>query len=392
MTTDPVSFLERIVPIDTTEGVSELRTLLVDTLVDAGVEPTVDDAGNVRATRTGDDAGTVRAARTGADLGNARATGGSEESHLVLNTHLDTVPPHLPAGRAGDVVRGRGACDAKGPLAAMLTAFLRADPAGRVTLAVTPDEETVSTGAAALAGLPGGNDLLGADEPLDADFVVVGEPTELDVCTAARGRFQAVVTVEGEAAHAASPSEGTNAIAGAERVLAALDAFDDRPEAPDPHPTLGAPTLTPTVVEGGEATNQVPDECRVVLDRRCVPPETAEGFRERLERHLRAAAPGEVAVRVAPADRETPFLEAFETPADSGVVRTLQSAGAGEVRPFGAATEASYFAGIAPTVVFGPGGLADDEGPVAHADREYVRASEVREAADVLQGTIERLS
>ncbi len=353
---DPVAFLERTVPVDTTEDVAELRRMLVDALADAGVDPTVDDAGNVLASR------------------------GSGDPHVVLNTHLDTVPPHLPVERDGEVIRGRGACDAKGPLAAMLSAFLGADLDNRVTLAVTPDEETGSTGAAAL--VDGGR----LD---DADHVIVGEPTGLDVCNAARGRFQATVVVEGENAHAAEPEAGVNAVAAVAPVLEALATYDDRPDVPGPHDALGPATLTPTVIDGGDATNQVPAECRVVVDRRSVPPETARQFREGLQRHLRAEVDGAADVRVSLAARETPFLAAFETPAHSGVVGALRDAGAGDVRPFGAATEASYFAEVAPTVVFGPGVLADDEGPVAHADREYVRVDEVRRAATVLERALD---
>ena len=370
---DPVEFLERAVPIDTTAEVSALRDLLVERLADHGVDATVDDAGNVLANRgegaASGEGTTTRAAPTDGDDGSGRP-------HIVLNTHLDTVPPHLPFERDGDAVRGRGACDAKGPLAAMLAAFLAVDPGeGRLTLAITPDEETASRGAATLVerGLVDG-----------ADGVIVGEPTGLDVCNAARGRFQATVTVEGENAHAAEPDAGVNTIRAGASVVAALDAFDDRADVPGEHPTLGAPTLVPTVAEGGGATNQVPAAFRVVLDRRSVPPERAEGFRAALGAHLRAAVPGDADVRVELADRETPFLEAFETPAESRVARALRDAAGGEVRPFGAATEASYFAARAPTVVFGPGVLADEDGPVAHADREYVRTDDVRDAADAL--------
>ena len=90
-------------------------------------------------------------------------------------------------------------------------------------------------------------------------------------------------------------------------------------------------------------------------------------------------------------ERETPFLEAFATPEDSDVVAAMQAAGAGEVRPFGAATEASYFAQDAPTVVFGPGVLADEEGAVAHAEREYVRRSDVERAGEIVTVAVEHL-
>ncbi|WP_135828764.1 M20/M25/M40 family metallo-hydrolase [Halorussus halobius] len=366
MSFDPVDFLETAVRTPSHEDATGMRELLVETVeaASADVSVAVDDAGNALAVREADRAG----------------------PHVVLNTHVDTVPPHVEFEREGDVIRGRGSCDAKGPLAAMLAAFLGAEvDRGRVTLAVTPDEETASTGAAAL-------DFDARDDlgPVP-DAVVVGEPTELDVCTAAKGRFQAAVTVGGANAHAAEPEAGVNAVRAAADALAALDSFDDRPDAPDPSDALGAPTLVPTTVEGGTATNQVPADCSFVVDRRTVPPETADGFRAALADHLAERTPSEATVDVRLAERETPFLRAFETPEDADVVGALRAAGAGRVRPFGAATEASYFAQVAPTVVFGPGALADDEGAVAHAPREYVRVPQVERAAGMLADALAAL-
>lgn len=384
---DPVAFLERAVGTPSMADVAAMRTLLVETLEAEGADPWVDAAGNVRATR------------------------GRGRPHLVLNTHIDTVPPHVPFERSGDRVHGRGACDAKGSLAAMVAAFLTADvETGTLTLAVTPDEETLSTGAHALvtgdvvAGGPGSTgepvDPLDAAEP-PPSMVVVGEPTGLDVCTAARGRFEATVSLAGTAAHAADPVSGTNAVAAAGEALRALETF----EGVDPHPSLGAPTLVATGIEGGEATNQVPAACEVTVDRRSVPPETAAGFRSALSTHLSEAV-GDAECEVRLISRETPFLEAFATDADNDLVATLSAEAVavaaerdvprhggdarGAVRPFGAATEASYFADV-PTVVFGPGDLRDEAGAVAHADREYVDVREVRAAATILERTIDRL-
>ncbi len=357
---DSLKFLETAVEIPSHEEVEPMRTFLCETLREHGVEPTVDEAGNVLATRTAE----------------------VQEPHIVLNTHLDTVAPHIPAERETDVLHGRGACDAKGPLAAMVAAFLDGDPErGRLTLAVTPDEETYSTGAAALVPA------LDLDSER-GDAVIVGEPTGLDVCTAAKGRFEGTVMVEGESAHAAEPRTGKNAISMAAPVIEALAGFDDRSNRLSVHSELGAPTLTPTRIEGGEATNQVPATCTIVVDRRSVPPETAAGFENALETYLRERVGGTVEFRLT--ERETPFLEAFETPTDSWVVQMLQEAG-GTVRPFTAATEASYFARKAPTVVFGPGKLADEDGPVAHAEREYIRFSAVERAAEMLNEALSGL-
>ncbi|WP_136588799.1 M20 family metallopeptidase [Salinigranum halophilum] len=359
-TFDPVEFLASAVRIDSTdEDVAEMRSFLVETLEQGGVEATVDDAGNTLASRGASPDECTR--------------------HVVLNTHIDTVPPHVPYERDGETMHGRGSCDAKGPLAALLAAFFAVDPGdARVTLAVTPDEEVLSTGAAAL--------------DLDGDLYIVGEPTGLDVCTAAKGRFQGTLSLSGVAAHAAEPTTGANAVAALEPVLRVVREFDaDR----DPHPELGSATLTPTVVEGGAATNQVPAACSLVLDRRSVPPESADGFRNELEARVREAVPDGVGVEFSLTERPTPFLEAFATDPDHELARTLAAAardagGRGAVRPFTAATEASYFA-PAPTVVFGPGVLADDEGAVAHAEREYVSVESVERAAEALTAALSTL-
>jgi len=352
---DVLAFHERAVRTPSHEDVAEMRELLCETLREHGQDPTVDAAGNVLASR------------------------GSGRPHVVLNTHIDTVPPHVPLSRDGDVVSGRGSCDAKGPLAALLAAFFAVDPEdGRVTLAITPDEETDSLGADAL--------------DLDADGYVVGEPTDLAVCTGARGRFQGTVELTGEGGHAAEPASGANAVAAAEGVLEAIRTYDPSRGVAD-HPELGPPTLTATVIRGGDAANRIPDECTVTFDRRTVPPETQAEFFDGFQAHVRETVPTELGVDVSvqPAARETPFLEAFDTPEDSHVADALVDAGAGPPRPFGAATEASYFAADAPTVVFGPGVLADDEGPVAHSQREYVRRSDVERAAEIVTDAVDAL-
>lgn len=348
---DTPAFHEQAVRTPSHESVEEMRALLVETLRTHDVHPTIDDAGNTLATKAGTDE----------DAG----------PHVVLNTHIDTVPPHIPFRREGDTVYGRGACDAKGPLAALLEAFLASEPSrGRLTLAITPDEETRSTGAAAL--------------DVDGDLYIVGEPTGLDICSAAKGRFEGTITIDGANAHAAEPDAGVNAVAATESVFAALRNFDTE-RGSDEHPHLGAPTLTPTVIRGGDAVNQIPDACTIVVDRRSVPPETADGFERALNEQLGEYA--DVSCEFALTDRQTPFLEAFATDVDSELVRTVRAAGGGDVRPFTAATEASYFS-PAPTIVFGPGTLADEKGAVAHADREYVSLSEIQQAGEIIRETI----
>lgn len=353
MSFDVDSFLREAVRTPSHEDVTGMRELVVETLEVAGVDTSVDGVGTVVATR------------------------GTGDPHLVFNTHIDTVLPHVEYRAEGEVIHGRGACDAKGPLAAMVHAFLRASPgSGRLTLALSPDEETTQVGGARLA------------ERLDADGTVVGEPTGLDVCVAARGQFEGSVTVAGESAHAASPEEGTNAIRAACGIIRAMDTYDEH-HGPGSHALLGRPTLTPALVTGGEAVNRVPAECTITFDRRSVPPETAGGFVADLRDHLRRREPDGVEVSVSLLRPDMPHPEAFRTDPDARIVRTLRNVGAGEARPFGAATEASYFAAEAPTVVFGPGVLADEFGAVAHAEREYVELPDVERAGTILREAAE---
>ncbi len=341
-TVDPVGFLEDTVPIESHENVEEMRDYLLKAVPNARKHGS----------------GCVVAER------------GEGDETVVLNTHMDTVAPHVPYERDEGVVRGRGACDAKGPLAAMVSAFTRFDATDEraVRLVISPDEETLSRGL---------HDYLLDDA--SGEFAVVGEPTELDLCTAAKGRFEATVGFRGESAHAASGG-GRNAVSCAAEAVCRLENIE-----PSYDELLGESRLTVTRVEGGDAANRVPENATLTLDRRPVPAETADDFVTLVEETLDGVG-CEYDVNLA--DRPTPFLEAFRTDEDDRNVQRLRDTveavvGETRLRPFGAATEASYLAQHMPVVVFGPGAI-DDGAPVAHSEREYVRTDEVRDAAEAL--------
>ncbi|MDL0138600.1 M20/M25/M40 family metallo-hydrolase [Halobacterium salinarum] len=357
MTYNRDAFHREAIQTQSHDEVTAMRELLVETLVEEGHDPEIDEEGNVLATRGTDD---------------------TNGTHLVLNTHIDTVPPHVPYERDGDTVRGRGSCDAKGPLAALLDAFFAATiDDGQLTLAVTPDEETAQFGGTHLG------------DTLSADGYIVGEPTDLDVCHAARGSFGGHVTIRGESAHASDPTEGSNPIRAIGPLVDALEQYDEQC-GPGEHDVLGLPTLTPTRIDGGGPLNQTPTECTVSFDRRSVPPETSEQFFDSLQSYLDVRLPDVYGISVRPAYPDSPDPEAYATDTEAPLVRTLADVSGGKIRAFGAATEASYFADDAPTVVFGPGVLADEDGPVAHADREYVTQSAVADASDAVRTTVER--
>ena len=356
MTFDTIAFLCEAVQIQSHDDVTEMRAFVVDCLEQEGHSPEIDQQGNVLATRD---------------------SGEPTDSHIVLNTHIDTVPPQLPFEQHQDSIHGRGACDAKGSLACLLKAFLSATvSSGKLTLAISPNEETSQLGGAYLG------------ETLDADGYIVGEPTGLDVCPAARGNFGGRITIYGESAHASDPTAGVNPITVLPIVLDALNSYDEH-RGPGRHDLLGSPTLTPTHIEAGGTRNQIPDECTVSFDRRTVPPETIDTFVPDLRDYLQDRLPSHSEFAVKPAYPESPDPDAFATDTDSALVNTLVSKSGGKIRPFEAATEASYFAQNAPTVVFGPGVLADDDGPVAHSNREYVEIAAVTTGAEIVIKTIE---
>ena len=355
MDLDPVAFLEETVPIESHESVKAMRDYLLENVTGA----------------TPHKSGCVVA-----EKGDATEEGET----IVFNTHMDTVAPHLPYERDEGMIRGRGACDAKGPLAAMVSAYERFDAKDSdfaVRLVISPDEETLSRGLHEYLRDEGGEDI---------DFAVVGEPTSLDVCTAAKGRFEATVEFVGESAHAASGG-GKNAVSYASEAVSRLESIKAESDK-----LLGESRLTVTLFEGGEASNRVPERATITLDRRPLPHESAEDFVALVDETLDGI---ECDYEMRLAERPTPFLEAFRTDEDDAYVRTFvesveRAGGEPRVRAFEAATEASYLAQHAPVVVFGPGAISEDDGtPVAHSEREYVRTEEVRKAADALTGFLQ---
>ncbi|MBW2458282.1 MAG: M20/M25/M40 family metallo-hydrolase, partial [Deltaproteobacteria bacterium] len=190
---------------------------------------------------------------------------------LLLNSHLDTVPPatgwttdpFVPALEDGRIT-GLGANDAKGCVAAMLAAFSRLSgsgfrPDGEIVLALTVEEET--------GGGAGLEKLLPELEPLSA--AVIGEPTDLEICCAQKGLLILKVEAEGLARHAAHVQaiEGPNAVVEAARGILALEGWSPGPD----HPLLGPLTCAVTTIEGGSRRNVIPDACTFFLDIRTHP-------------------------------------------------------------------------------------------------------------------------
>lgn len=307
----------------------------------------------------------------------ARLPGLDRSRTIVLEAHMDTVsiagmsiPPFDPVIRDGRL-HGRGSCDTKAGLAAMMhtLADLKQEgivPPCDVLLAAVVDEEYSYRGVVRLC------------EDLRADAAIVAEPTELRAVIASKGVLRWTIEVQGKAAHSSKPHLGVNAIQHMRRVLEALEQ-DDARLALRSHPLVGQATCNVGVIRGGVQVNFVPDLCSIELDRRLLPGETAEAALAEYQQLL-GAVPGVSARNV------EPLLlvdEALDTPPSATVARvasqTLAAMGLNAELcgvPYGSDASKLSRAGV-PSIVFGPGSIDQ-----AHAADEFIETSEVLTALD----------
>lgn len=166
-----------------------------------------------------------------------------DRARVVLCTHMDTVRPFIPSSEDDTFIYGRGACDAKGIMGAMVTAADELRKGGRdeFGLLFVVGEETDSIGARRA------NDLA-----VGSDYVVVGEPTENRLATGHRGALEFVLHANGTAAHSAYPERGDSAI---DRLLATLERI--RIADWGTSTTLGAATVNIGTLSGGVAGNVI---------------------------------------------------------------------------------------------------------------------------------------
>jgi acetylornithine deacetylase/succinyl-diaminopimelate desuccinylase-like protein len=324
---------------------------------------------------------------------------------LLWDAHQDTVPaegmtiePFAPTIRDGRL-HGRGACDVKGGMAAMLAALDRLQAGPRdatVVFSATVNEEFGFSGAKALTRLWAD----GTGEPGDAAarrllggrplVAIVAEPTGLDLVTQHKGAVRWRVRVHGRACHSAHPERGDNAIHHAARAILAIEALAAELVTRSARHPCGPPTLNLGTVHGGTGVNLVPDLVVLELERRLVPGEAAAAARDEVIARISAACP---AARV---EHEPPFLEsaglADGTGAGAVAEWTTRLEAAARRRGGGRRVAARYgtnasvlaAAGV-PAVVFGPGSIEQ-----AHTADEWIELAQVDAAADALCDLVAR--
>jgi len=313
---------------------------------------------------------------------------------VLLDAHMDTVPvegmqipPFRPEVRDGRVY-GRGACDVKGGMAAMLTALARlaALPPRRrptVVMACTVNEENGFSGAEHLVNQMSTSPL--GLLPRKPDVAVIAEPTGLKVVVAHKGVVRWRCRARGKAAHSSRPELGENAIYRMARALLVIERYH-RVELSGlaSHALCGPATVSVGTIHGGISVNTVPDRCTVEIDRRLTPGEVPDAARTHLIEYLGRESELADALEHEPAYLTGPALsDEANGPLAERLAAAVQAV-RGECEKLGVpyATDAAFYssAGV-PAVVFGPGELAQ-----AHTDCEWIGVEQLQQAVEIYLG------
>lgn len=321
----------------------------------------------------------------------ARLPGRDSSRRVILEAHTDTVsvqgmtiPPFAPTIVEGRMF-GRGSCDTKAGLAAMMHAVASLHEEGiqppcEVWLAAVVDEEFSYRGVVKLC------------EGLTGHAALVAEPTGLRAVIASKGVLRWRIVVRGKSAHSSKPHLGVNAINHMARVILALEQDHQRLAARE-HPLLGPATCNVGVIRGGVQVNFVPDECTIEIDRRLLPGERTADVLAHYQSLLDALKAQHPMLDVFM--EEPPLLtdEALETSASSAPAQ-LASTLLKEMDldatlcgvPFGSDASKLSRQGI-PSLVFGPGSIDQ-----AHAAVEFVELAQVEKAFEFYRNFILRFA
>ena len=263
---------------------------------------------------------------------------------VVLSTHLDTVPPHIVSSENEEKIFGRGACDAKGIIAAQIVAAerLREEGAREIGMLFTVDEEQGSLGAQVA------NKKNLAKPP---EYLINGEPTDNKLASATKGSLRLKLRTKGRAAHSAYPEQGESAI---EKLLDVLESVRKCQWPSDR--LLGETTCNIGVIGGGTRANVVPEEAYAYLQMRLV--STAGAVKSILENAIAGRAQVEYSSEHEPIHLQT--IDGFEP----CLVRFT--------------TDIPYLSKWGTPLLLGPGSILN-----AHTDHEFVEKRELTRAVDL---------
>jgi len=276
----------------------------------------------------------------------------NDTPRVWLSTHMDTVPPYIAPSEDDDKIYGRGSCDAKGIIAAQITAAerLRAEGVQDIGLLYTVEEERSSTGAKA-ANL----------HPFAAkcEYMINGEPTDNDLAIGSKGTFRLKIKTSGKAAHSAYPEEGDSAI---ERLL---DILEDVRHTRFPNDEFfGETTVNIGTIEGGMALNVIPPSAEAGLAIRLTT------SRQPIEDALRSVVRDRAEIEVLSCSEPVRMvdLDGFE----KKVVRFT--------------TDIPHLPNWGKPLLLGPGSIL-----VAHTKDEFILKADLERAVDLYVSLVKRL-
>jgi acetylornithine deacetylase len=273
------------------------------------------------------------------------------EPVVTLSTHIDTVPPFFPSREDAEHIWGRGACDTKGIIAAMIFAVRELLEAGRSNLGLlfVVGEERNSAGALAAARNPRGS-----------KFLINGEPTENKLALGSKGALRLELEAHGRMAHSAYPELGESAI---EKLLDALQ--DVRRVRLPVDQVLGASTLNIGTISGGRAPNVIPDHAQAELFIRLV--ESGDTTLAAIEQAVKGKVDLREALRIPAVHLGS--LPGFETTVVSFTT---------DIPALGSAWGQPY--------LIGPGSIH-----VAHTVEERIPKAEILDAIQIYKRMVQRL-
>jgi acetylornithine deacetylase len=307
---------------------------------------------------------------------------------LMLNGHTDTVgvdymeiEPLDPVVKEG-MMYGRGTCDMKGGLAAILSATKAVADSGEelrgdLVVAAVCDEEYASIGTERVV------------EQVRADAAIIGEPTEFQILVAHKGFAWVDIETRGIAAHGSAWQIGVDAIAKMGKVQVGLERLQDEVLMKKSHRLVGSPSVHCSIIGGGRELSTYPDRCKLQIERRLIPGETREDVDAELERLL--ASIGDIDPEF-DGDYDVKFFRGpMEVSPDEEICSILSECSE-EVRG-----EKPHFVGgsgwMDTQIIWGRGTPAVAFGPVgsgAHAAVEYVEVDSVVDTARILEKVIHR--
>ncbi|MDA7978248.1 MAG: M20 family metallopeptidase [Pirellulales bacterium] len=340
------------------------------------------------------------------------ATEAPDQAPIMLwEVHQDTVPvdgmtiePFHPQATS-ERISGRGACDVKGSMAAMLAALSELVKVSRrpvnIVIACTVNEEYGYSGARKLVELwePNAPQVNEFTNLLDRkpDVAIIAEPTEMNVVVAHKGAIRWRITTHGKACHSSNPGSGRNAIYLMGPVLEALESYHaDIQQTGRNHPFCGRPTTSVGLISGGVSVNTVPDQCVIEVDRRVTPGETPVEARDEViayvDDFLRRKSENDQVSQHAPIlldgglSHAKPHLIGWplENVGNENLAEFVRSHAAtvhGESQIMGVSfgTDGAVIGATGvPSVVFGPGSISQ-----AHTCDEWISVAQLNDAVKI---------